>query len=311
MNIGIEKIVTYLPEGKMSVHQFYEKMKKNYDYSISDEEIERFIETSKYNEVVYEENLNRIELLDAFFQKLMDYYNGDEIDYILYSTDIPEATRDKVVYQLYYIHKYKFTNANYMTLNQQCGTQINAIAIATSLIRCKQAKRVLIVSHSFKDELRRRLLEGYGIIGDGVVGIIVSEDASQMTYVDSYTKTNGEYYDLNKTPKAGMSYFQYLHNGVDNINEILHRNNLLISDIKIIIPQNVSAMEWDFYAPRLKCKPDQIYLKNVSRYGHLGDADAFINLNDAINDISMEKGDYILLQSVGAGATFNSLLLRY
>ena len=78
----------------MSVHQFYEKMKKNYDYSISNEEIERFIETSKYNEVVYEENMNRIELLDAFFQKLMDYYNGDEIDYILYSTDIPEATRD-------------------------------------------------------------------------------------------------------------------------------------------------------------------------------------------------------------------------
>ncbi len=311
MNVGIEKILTYLPEETLTVKQFYNQMDEKYKYKKSEQEINFFMETSHYEKVVVEEKRDRIEFIDSFFEKLMEYYKGQDFDYVIYSTDIPESTRDKIVYQLYFLNKYNFKNVNYITMNQQCGTQLNALAIATSMIKCNQARRILIISHSYKDELKKRLLEGYGIIGDGVVGIVVSEEAKNLKYIDLYTKTSSEFYDLNRTPKGGMSYYQYLYNGVDGINQLLKRNNIEIQDIKYIIPQNVSALEWDFYCPRLKCNYDQVYLKNISRYGHLGDADAFINLHDVITQNQLSNGDYILLQSVGAGATFNSMLLQY
>ena len=311
MNIGIESILTYIPEGKMEVPEFYKRLNEDYDYIKTDEEIDFFMNTSRYKQVVYEEKRSRVEMLDAFFSTIGSQYDCGEFDYVIFSTDIPECTLDKKVYQLYFLKKYGFVNANYFTIIQQCGTQINAFVIAGSLINSGRAKKILIVSHSYKNNIKSRLLEGYGIIGDGVVGIVVAQDTEQLQFIDSYTKTNGEFYDLNTTPKEGMAYYQYLYNGVESINTLLHKNNISIKDVKLIIHQNVSALEWDFYCPRLKCSKEQVYLKNISRYGHLGDADAFINLKDAIDEGGLSKGDIVLVQSVGAGATFNSLLLKY
>lgn len=170
MCIGFEHIETYIPDARLGVRQFYEEMENQYHYKPKENEIDLFIEISHYNEVAVENEKDRIEMIDAFFKQIMSKYNGEDFDYVIFSTDIPEAVRDKIVYQLMYLNKYGIHNANYITMNLQCATQLNAVCIAESLISRKKAKRILIVSHSFKDELKRRWLEGYGIIGDGVVG---------------------------------------------------------------------------------------------------------------------------------------------
>ncbi len=310
MNIGIEYIQYYIPENRMTVYEYYEELRKKSNYQITDSEINNFISTSRYREVAVENKKNRVEMLECVLGKILQYCEPKDIDYVIYATDIPESYRDKIVYQLKLLKDFGLENANYFTLNQQCGTQIIAVRIADSLIKTGAANKVLIVSHSYKEEIGKRLLEGYGIIGDGAVAAIVSKNASKLRIVASNTYVNNKYFDLNRTPKNGLAYYEYLQNGVQGIRDTFNEE-VELSNISLIIPQNVSALEWDFYCRRLMFNKEKVFLENIGKYGHLGDADAFVNLCDVVNGNILKKNDYVLLQSVGAGATFNTLLLQY
>ena len=201
----------------MAVYDFYDEMRKKYNYNITNDEIDYFIATSRYREVAIENKKQRVEMLEEVIKKVLANYETKDIDYVIYSTDIPESARDKIVYQLKIMSDLGFKHTNYFTINQQCGTQLTAVRIADSLIKAGEANKILIISHSYKEEINRRLLEGYGIIGDGAVAAVISKFPSQLRVVNSYTWVNNSYYDLNKTPKKGFAYFEYLQNGYSMI----------------------------------------------------------------------------------------------
>lgn len=311
MSIGIELMDCYVPGNRLSAREFYHILQKEYGYAKTDREIEDFIKNASLGEVTVENEKNRIEMIETLFDNIFSKrgYNPEKIDFVIFTADIPECYRDITVYQLYFMKKYGLSRANYFTMNQQCGTQLNAINLAESLIKTEKAEKVMIVSHNYIANVEHRLLDGYGIFGDGAAAAVISSGCITMKFKKFKTVINPSYYNLKETPNSGTKYLEYLLNGVKSINELV-KDEMPLDSFDMIIPQNVNAMEWEYYCAKLRYPIEKVFLQNIANYGHVGDADALLNLKDAYDKDVIKAGDNIILQSVGAGASFNSLWLE-
>jgi 3-oxoacyl-[acyl-carrier-protein] synthase-3 len=73
--------------------------------------------------------------------------------------------------------------------------------------------------------------------------------------------------------------------------------------VRLVLPHNVNLPSWDQISDCCGAERDQVYLRNVPRFGHTFNADPFLNLVDAMAEGRLSPGDLVLLVSVGLGAT--------
>src|SRR5690554_3825277 len=270
--VGIERIEYYLPNYCIEAKKYLLDLVNSGGYSYKKEDINLFLGVSGYNLIRVEKEKSRINMIENVFERFSKTYDLSLIDYVIYSTDILESFQEKKVYPLYFINKFNLKNASYLSINQQCGTQLNVLNIGKLLIMQGQAERVLIISSSYKKKTDNRFIKGFAIAGDGAVGVIIKK-SEQFCIKDFITVVCSEYYDLRNTPSDGINYLKYLNNGLRSIRLLLERNKLLLDDINQIIPQNVNSYEWDYYCKKISYPKERVFLRNISQYGHIGDCD--------------------------------------
>ena len=109
----------------------------------------------------------------------------------------------------------------------------------------------------------------------------------------------------------GQAVFKYAVRKMGEVCErLLARNGVTAADIDCFIPHQANQRIIKATADRLGLKPESVII-NIDRYGNTTAATIPLAMQTAREDGRLNKGDLVLLASVGAGFTVGATLLRW
>lgn len=172
------------------------------------------------------------------------------------------------------------------------------------------------------------------LFGDAAAAVILENDGDPETpdfYADGVVSANGNYGDILQMP-AGGSAMPASHESVDNhlhfikmggpktfqlavhsmveaCRTLIDRATIPLEKIRWVIPHQANWRIISAVAARLDM-PERVY-QNVERYGNTSSASIGICLDELNRSGQLEKGDYVLTVSFGAGLTWSALLIRW
>src|ERR1700694_4607139 len=91
----------------------------------------------------------------------------------------------------------------------------------------------------------------------------------------------------------------------------IEQAGLRLSDIRWIVPSNVSLRSWTILAEILGIPATRIWSKNIARVGHTVWCDHVINLRDMDGEVAVNRGGLLPLFTFGLGASCTSLILQH
>lgn len=172
------------------------------------------------------------------------------------------------------------------------------------------------------------------LFGDAAAAVILENDGNPENpdfYADGVVSANGNYGDILQMP-AGGSAMPACHESVDNhlhfikmggpktfqlavhsmveaCRTLIDRATIPLEKIRWVIPHQANWRIISAVAARLDM-PERVY-QNVERYGNTSSASIGICLDELNRSGQLEKGDYVLTVSFGAGLTWSALLIRW
>ena len=172
------------------------------------------------------------------------------------------------------------------------------------------------------------------LFGDAAAAVILENDGNPETpdfYADGVVAADGNYGDVLQMP-AGGSAMPASHESVDNhlhcikmggpktfqlavhamveaCRTLVDRATIPLEKIRWVIPHQANWRIISAVAARLDM-PERVY-QNVERYGNTSSASIGICLDELNRSGQLEKGDYVLTVSFGAGLTWSALLIRW
>jgi 3-oxoacyl-[acyl-carrier-protein] synthase-3 len=111
--------------------------------------------------------------------------------------------------------------------------------------------------------------------------------------------------------QEGQQVFKYAVKKMYELStELLERNKLKASDIRVLIPHQANRRIITGAAERLGLSPEQVVI-NIDRYGNTTSATLPLATRDAIAQGRLKKGDLVMFATVGAGYTAGASLWRW
>lgn len=109
----------------------------------------------------------------------------------------------------------------------------------------------------------------------------------------------------------GQTVFKYaVRKQTELCAKLLQRNNLKAGDIKAFIPHQANQRIISASADRLGLRPESVIV-NIDRYGNTTAGTIPLAMDTAREQGKLQKGDLVMLASVGAGFTIGAALLRW
>ena len=96
---------------------------------------------------------------------------------------------------------------------------------------------------------------------------------------------------------------------VKNINKLLKKENIDISEIKYIIPHQSNFRILASIAEKIGAKKEQMYI-NITNVGNTFNASIPIALNEMIEKKLLQQDDKIILVGYGGGLNLGSILIE-
>jgi 3-oxoacyl-[acyl-carrier-protein] synthase III len=109
---------------------------------------------------------------------------------------------------------------------------------------------------------------------------------------------------------GGAVYKYAVRKMMETCENLLQRNNVQVSDLKRFIPHQANKRIIQACAERLGLTDEQVVI-NIDRYGNTTAATIPLAMDTARTSNRLNKGDVVLVASVGAGFTVGAALLRW
>ncbi len=190
-----------------------------------------------------------------------------------------------------------------LTMNH-CATAVSAFDFIDLLLPPGGTALLLIGDKGFHRVLRE--IPNTTIMGECAVAMLVARRPGRFRHIATHTERRGRYAIMTGLVGAveeGGFAREYVGFVADCINGALARAGIDMSQVRMILPHNVNLPSWDQISDSCGARRDQVYLQNVPRFGHMFNADPFLNLIHAVDQGRVDPGDTVLLVSVGLGAT--------
>ena len=251
-----------------------------------------------------------------------------EIDTIIMATTTPDntfpATATTVQAQLGLEHGAAFD------VQAVCSGFVYALTIADTFIRGGQSKTVLVIGA----ETFSRLLDWNDrttcvLFGDGAGAMVVQAGEGEGTnadrgiltahlhsdgrmkeklYVDGGPSSTGT---VGHVRMEGRDVFRHaVVNIAEAISESLEATGLKADDIDWFVPHQANKRILDGTARRIGLPPEKVVM-TVADHGNTSAASVPLAFDTACKDGRIKKGDLVLLEAMGGGFTWGSLLFRY
>ena len=207
-----------------------------------------------------------------------------------------------------------------------CSGFVYALGTADLFIRSGQYRCALVVGA----EVFSRILDWKDrgtcvLFGDGA-GAVVLEPSDQPGILSSHLHADGSYASILNVPgqvcggaiqgdptlkmDGGAVFKLAVRVLEESAHEALAANGMTIADIDIYIPHQANVRIVSHVAKKLGL-PDSKCIVTVDRHANTSAASIPLALDVAVRDGRVRPGHNVLLQGVGGGFTWGSVLLKY
>jgi 3-oxoacyl-[acyl-carrier-protein] synthase III len=250
--------------------------------------------------------------------------SADELDLIIVATSTPDMVFPSVATMVQ--HKLGTAGCPAFDVQAVCSGFIYALTVADSMIQSGLAKRALVIG----SEVFSRILDFKDrttcvLFGDGA-GAVILEASDQPGILATDLHADGKHKDILCVPghvnkggilgdpvlkMDGQAVFK-LAVGVleETARASLAKANLTDADIDWLIPHQANIRIMQSTAKKLKMGTDKVVV-TVDQHGNTSAASIPLALDTAVRDGRIQRGQTLMLEGVGGGFTWGSVLLRY
>ncbi len=325
MKATITATAQYLPERSLSNHELEKMVDTTNEWILSRTGIE--------NRHLVKEGEATSDMGAHIAKKLLEKSgkSPEEIDLILVATSTPDFP---VVSTAALIQdKIGAINAWGYDIVAACTGFVYAMETGSKLVESGKYKCVIVIGSdtmsSIIDYTDRNTCV---IFGDGGGGVILEPTKNKNGVLDAILHTDGSGHKYLTVPAGGslnpasqktidnkMHYvyqdgktvFKFaVKNMADVSKQILDKNKLIGSDIKLFIPHQANKRIIDAAAKRCGIKDEQVLI-NINKYGNTTAGTIPIALNEAVESGRLVEGDLLLIAAFGGGFTWGSMLIRW
>lgn len=252
----------------------------------------------------------------------------DQIDMIILATSTPNNTFPATSVEIQ--HRLGMNHGAAFDVQAVCSGFVFAITTADQYIKSGFAKRILVIgAETFSRILDWQDRTTCVLFGDGAGAVVLeaaegkgtSEDRGILTahlrsdgahkeklYVDggpSSTKTVGH------LRMEGREVFRHAVGMITDVIEDAYKATGLGSeDLDWFVPHQANKRIIDASAKKLGIDPEKVVI-TVDHHGNTSAASIPLALCEAVRDGRIKKGQIVLLEAMGGGFTWGSVLLRF
>lgn len=208
-----------------------------------------------------------------------------------------------------------------------CASLTPALLTAGGLLRADPDLRVVLVAHGSKPATPRRYRHPVTLNGDSGGALVVTREGP-VRVRDILLETNGDYADLFRVDYRDRPFDQWreecadpptysfrlaveTRNRLRGLTErLLRRNGLGPADVSCHVSQNLSTTSLRNHEEILGAPLAKSCQDNLSRYGHLGPNDVFLNLYGALDHGHLHPGERAVLLNTSPTAAWSALLVE-
>lgn len=239
--------------------------------------------------------------------------NLQKIDLIVVASTKFEDSMPGISFEIQ--KKFDIQNCICMDLLAGCSGYINGIDIARKYIEVDEIESVLVIGveklskYINEDDISTAILLGDGA-GATLLGKAVNKKYAKN--IESIGK-DGNILTCKENEKIYMDgkkvYKFAIEKVTKNINDLLEREKMNISEIKYIIPHQSNLRILNNIAEKIGATKEQIYT-NISQVGNTFNASIPIALNEVMNKNILRENDKIILAGYGGGLNLGSILIE-
>ena len=250
-----------------------------------------------------------------------------DIDAIIVATSTPDTTFPSVATIVQ--GALGITKGFAFDVQAVCAGFIFALATADALIVSKQAKRVLVIgAETFSRIMNWEDRTTSVLFGDGAGAIIIEAVSSSNLSTDpgilaTDLNSDGRYRDLlyvdggvSSTQTTGVLVMQgkeVFKHAVEKLSStahaVLEKAGLSPSDVDWMVPHQANIRIIKATAQKMKLPMTKVIV-TVNNHGNTSAASIPLALSVANLEKKFKKGDLILMEAIGGGLAWGSILLR-
>lgn len=208
-----------------------------------------------------------------------------------------------------------------------CASIAPALLTARGLLAADPGLDTVLVAHGSKPPTARRYRHPVTVQGDGGFAAVLSR-RGPTRIIDVVLESDGDYAELFRVEYQGVPVehwreecadldaysFQLALRTRDRLRAVnrrlLERNGLRQSDIAGYLCQNLSLAALRFYQETLGVAIESACADNLRHHGHLGPADALLNLRTTLDRDRWRPGDHVILLNISPVAAWSAILVE-
>ncbi len=311
---------SYLPEKILTNHDLAKTVDTTNDWIVERTGIKKRHIAAKNqltSDLAFEASKSALAMLDGAIK-------AEEIELIIVATTTPDLTFPSTATALQ--AKIGAKNAFAFDIQAVCSGFVYALNVADNFIKTGQVKNALVVGA----ETLSRIVDWQDrntcvLFGDGagaVVlqalqennrGIIAAKLASDGTLNDILKTTGGPSFNgaVGTIAMSGREVFKHaVDKMAKSVVETLKQANLQPSDIDFLIPHQANARILASVASKLGLSDDKVII-TVENQANTSAASIPLALDYANRNAIIKKGNLIVLEALGGGLTWGSIILRW
>ncbi len=251
---------------------------------------------------------------------------ASDVDAIILATSTPDqafpATALRVQAELGVTRGFGFD------LSAACAGFIYGLSIADGMIRCGQARGVLVIGSEVYSRILNWKDRGTCVLfGDGAGAVFVRasdiRDDDRRGVLSTHIHAQGTLGDILYVDGAvgqpdkpghlvmnGREVFRHAVTRLaEAVEEALAANGLTHADVDWLVPHQANSRIIDAMGRKLKLPPERVVV-TVDRHANTSAASVPLALAEARADGRIGAGDLVLLEALGGGLTWGSALVR-
>lgn len=250
---------------------------------------------------------------------------ASDIDLIILATTTPDdtfpATACKVQQQLGMTGSFAFD------IQAACSGFLYALSVADAYITQGRVHRVLVIGA----ETLSRIVDWSDrntcvLFGDGAGAVVLegSADKTDSGILSVLLRSDGRYRDLllssggvSRTQTAGFIHMEgreVFRHAVENMaqiaKDVLQQQRLTPADIDYLVPHQANVRIIEATRTKLGLPADKVIL-TLQQQGNTSAASIPLALHTGIRSGRIQRGDLLLLESMGGGLTWGAGLIRF
>ena len=255
--------------------------------------------------------------------------DAKDIDLIILATSTPDQTFPATAVTIQ--AALGATQGAAFDMQAVCSGFVYALTTADNFLKSGQHKRALVIGAEtfsrildwedrttcvlFGDGAGAVVIEAQRVTGKvgedrGIIGSVLRSDGryKNMLYVDGGPSSSKSVGHLRM---QGREVFRFAVGAIaEVIDDTLKAYDLTPNDIDWFVPHQANKRILDGTAKKLGIPPEKIVM-TLEKHGNTSAASIPLALDTAIHDGRLKKGDMVLMEAMGGGFTWGSVLARW